>query len=478
MPDDDIRDLGIEWLASQLGESDSATEREPAESEEPLTGRAEGPAAVWPAAPGAAPTPLGPVASGQPAVSPEPAAWPAPAVTAPAWHAEDSTVALPVVPPPAPPAPDSADAAPAAPPSALDAAPTVARPVATPTGQAGGFAWGLTPTGAPDPKLEAAAQDVAVAPSEVVEEAHIPEAPARPAPAVPAEVPPAPEPAFEAVPATRVIRSEADLEPAPWWTTPAQTPLVPTAEEAAATQLLRTPGPAASVRVAPLPPGAPTLAAPVSAPVSAPAAAAAGGRAPRREAAGDGRTSATTRTLIWIAAGLLGVVVLVGLFFLGQRLVGGGAPVAAPSATLAATATPTPTPTPTAPPAGPQAAGVHAWDTLRGGECLEPYTSPWAEKFTVVDCAAPHAAQLVHRGVFAGDASAAFPGEAGLAAQINLLCTAPGVIDLAAAGAYPDLQVQGSYPITAEQWTSGPRHYYCFVSRSSAEPLTASIAGH
>ncbi|HZK59473.1 MAG TPA: large membrane associated protein, partial [Cryobacterium sp.] len=135
-------------------------------------------------------------------------------------------------------------------------------------------------------------------------------------------------------------------------------------------------------------------------------------------------------------------------------------------------------PTPTAPPAGPQAAGVHAWATLRGGECLQPYTSPWAEKFTVVGCAAPHAAQLVYRGVFAGDASAAFPGETVLAAQINLLCTAPGVIDLAAARAYPDLQVQGSYPVTAEQWTSGTRHYYCFVSRSSAEPLTASIAGH
>ena len=71
---------------------------------------------------------------------------------------------------------------------------------------------------------------------------------------------------------------------------------------------------------------------------------------------------------------------------------------------------------------------------------------------------------------------AAFPGEEALAAQINVLCSAPGVIDLAAAEPFTDLQVQGSYPITDEQWTAGQRHYDCFVSRSSGEPLTASLA--
>ncbi|KFF60469.1 hypothetical protein JF66_04270 [Cryobacterium sp. MLB-32] len=60
---------------------------------------------------------------------------------------------------------------------------------------------------------------------------------------------------------------------------------------------------------------------------------------------------------------------------------------------------------------------------------------------------------------------------------MNLLCSAPGILDLTAAGAYPDLQVQGSYPIEEEQWTDTSRHYYCFVSRSSAEPLTTSVAG-
>ncbi|TFB56251.1 hypothetical protein E3O23_01290 [Cryobacterium tagatosivorans] len=206
--------------------------------------------------------------------------------------------------------------------------------------------------------------------------------------------------------------------------------------------------------------------------MATPAAARQAPRGPARPPANRRRIG---RILAWAAAGLLAVGVLVALFFFGQRLVGGSAPIAAPTETASASATPTPTPT--SPATGPQPVGVHAWDALRGGECLEPYASPWEEEFTVVDCAAPHAAQLVYRGVFAGEEDAEFPGEAALAEQINLLCSAPGVIDLTAAGAIPDLQVQGSYPVTEEQWTSGQRDYYCFLNRASAEPLTASLAG-
>jgi hypothetical protein len=120
---------------------------------------------------------------------------------------------------------------------------------------------------------------------------------------------------------------------------------------------------------------------------------------------------------------------------------------------------------------------VHAWNTLFGGECFEPYGSAWDEDFTVVDCAVPHVAQLVYRGTFAGETATVFPGEAALAAQINLLCTAPGILDLNAAGAYPNLQMQGSFPVTDEQWTDAPRQYYCFVSRVSGEAIAASIVG-
>jgi len=175
---------------------------------------------------------------------------------------------------------------------------------------------------------------------------------------------------------------------------------------------------------------------------------------------------------------LLAIAVLIALFVLGQQLLGGQAPVAAPTTTSATpTTAPTPTPTETAAATGPQPAGVHAWDSLRGGECVQPYTSPWEEEFTVVGCANPHTAELVYRGDFAGEADAPFPGEAVLAAQMNVLCSTPGVIDLAAVAAFPDVQVQGSYPVTDEQWTNGQRNYYCFVSRSSAEPLTTSVAG-
>ena len=177
--------------------------------------------------------------------------------------------------------------------------------------------------------------------------------------------------------------------------------------------------------------------------------------------------------LAWIAGGLAAVLVLAGLFWLGTQLGGGAGGAATPADSPSASATPTPTPEPTAA----QPVGVHAWDTLFGGECIEPFTGPWEEEFTVVDCAAPHAAQLVYRGVLPGDAAAPFPGEAELASQMNLLCTATGVIDLAAVAGMEDLQVQASYPVTEAQWAEGERNYYCFANRAGGEPLTASIAG-
>jgi hypothetical protein len=187
----------------------------------------------------------------------------------------------------------------------------------------------------------------------------------------------------------------------------------------------------------------------------------------------------------WIALGVVAVLVLVGLFFLGTRLPGMfGQTAAAP--TPSATATPTPTetatPTPTEPPAeevvtvGPVAPGEHKWTALLGGECLEPYETPWAENFTVVDCAAPHQAQMVFTAPVTSDPAAPYPGEAEIASQIALWCSAPGVLDTAAAGAFTDLQVQGTYPVSDEQWADGERNYYCFLSRSTGEPLTGTLA--
>jgi hypothetical protein len=125
---------------------------------------------------------------------------------------------------------------------------------------------------------------------------------------------------------------------------------------------------------------------------------------------------------------------------------------------------------------------------LRGGECVDPFASPFAENFTVVDCAAAHAAQLLRRGTFPAPAATAttatpspsadeYPGLAALQAQIALLCGAPDVIDLAAASAYSDIQFQASYAATAAEWNGGQRDYFCFVNRSSAQPITGSLAG-
>jgi hypothetical protein len=218
--------------------------------------------------------------------------------------------------------------------------------------------------------------------------------------------------------------------------------------------------------------------------VASPAVASAGGRRSAPNAASSsghsgGASKRTTRILFWVAGALLVVLVLIGLYVFGMQIPGfvSAAPTPTPTQTATKTATPTASPTPTAQATGPQAPGVHAWDTLRGGECLNPFSSPWALKFTVVDCATPHAAQLVYTNVFTSDPAAVFPGDAQLASQINLLCTKPGIINLDAAGAFTDAQIQGSYPATEKQWKDGQRSYFCFVNRASGEPLTGSIAG-
>lgn len=434
--------------------------------------------------------------------------------------------------------------------------------------KAAGFLWGLKPTTETDPEVastDAATLAASPATSAQVSLPQPPEVAPRPipapepavgaghradplTPAQPADLTPAaPAPA----PAVSASRSEADLEPAPWWTTPAQSPLVPTAEESAAarragahaapvaapTAATSTPEPipapapapsatlAMSTRADSLQPdwpqadatnpaanqpesrharrlanaartgrqSTPTMnptaprAAPTVAIPAGPAAASAGqvgpgtparrrgpsGRSPSR----SGMFGGIPPRLLWTAGALLAVIVLVGLFFLGRQLVGGTAPAAVATSSAAATPTASRTPTAIPEPTAPQPVGVHKWNTLFGGECLQPYVSPWEEDFTVADCAAPHAAQLVYRGTFPGDAAAAFPGEEALASQINLLCSATGVIDLAAAAEFPDVQVQGSYPITQEQWAKVPHSYYCFVNRSSGDPLSKTIAG-
>jgi hypothetical protein len=182
--------------------------------------------------------------------------------------------------------------------------------------------------------------------------------------------------------------------------------------------------------------------------------------------------SRAQKVLLSVVGGLVAVLALVALFFVGTRLPA----LSAKAPVVISTPSSTPSPTSTAKAVGPIAAGVHPWTALLGGECLDPYTSPWAEKFTVVDCAKPHPAQMVFRGTFDTTADPSYPGVDKLQAQISLLCAAPGVINLAAAGTYTDAQLQGSYPVNEAEWADGGHDYFCFVSRASGQPLTGSVA--
>ena len=180
----------------------------------------------------------------------------------------------------------------------------------------------------------------------------------------------------------------------------------------------------------------------------------------------------TQRVLIWVAGGLVALLVLVALFFFGRTL---AQPEAAPVETPAPVETTEPE-TPDVPALGPVAPGVYAFDELLGTECITPYTSPWEEEYTVVACDEPHLAQMVAVGAFDDAADEAYPGGEELDSRINQLCTSNEIIDYDAAGEFDDIQIAGSYPATAEAWDAGDRTYYCFVTRESGDTLTTSIA--
>ncbi|WP_111720189.1 hypothetical protein [Homoserinimonas sp. OAct 916] len=187
--------------------------------------------------------------------------------------------------------------------------------------------------------------------------------------------------------------------------------------------------------------------------------------------------------LLWVAGVIVSAGILIGLFYLGTTL---GATPAGPSArpssspSLAASTppsfSPSPLPVVPEPSTGPAAEGEHPWDQLRGGECLQPFDTPWAETFAVVDCGKPHASQMVFTDVFEGGPEAPYPGADALAEQIPLLCGTPDVIDFAAAEAYTDIRVEGTYPLTDAQWGEEQRNYYCFVNRASGDPIEGSLA--
>jgi hypothetical protein len=180
------------------------------------------------------------------------------------------------------------------------------------------------------------------------------------------------------------------------------------------------------------------------------------------------------KTLLWVAGSLVAVLALVALFTLGTKLPA----LLGPAPAVVADPSDTPSPTPTVAPLGPVAPGVYPWDELLGGECLDPYSGPWAEEYTVVDCEEPHPAQLMTRGTFVDEDNpfAAYPGLEALQSQVSLLCTAATVVDYGKAKAYTDIQFEASYAATADEWADGNHDYFCFMLRSSGGEITGSIA--
>ena len=107
---------------------------------------------------------------------------------------------------------------------------------------------------------------------------------------------------------------------------------------------------------------------------------------------------------------------------------------------------------------------VQPVDSLKTGDCLQTYPSLWADGYPVVNCAAPHIAQLLSRGDLPEPAGAPFPGTQALNTQVTDLCTAPSLLNWDWVAVWnEDVQTDMRYPNTAAQWASGARSYYCFV---------------
>ncbi len=112
--------------------------------------------------------------------------------------------------------------------------------------------------------------------------------------------------------------------------------------------------------------------------------------------------------------------------------------------------------------------------SLKPGDCLQLYPSKWADAYPVVDCAAPHIAQLLSEGVLPQPAGAPFPGVRALDTQVADLCAAPGMNWHWVAIWGEDVMTDLRYPNSAAQWATGDRAYYCFVYTYSRHELTGS----
>ena len=177
--------------------------------------------------------------------------------------------------------------------------------------------------------------------------------------------------------------------------------------------------------------------------------------------------SRAQKVLMGVAGGLVVVLAIVAIYLVGTRIdLSGDEPAAVvtpdPTATEEATTT-----------EGPLEPGTYQWDDLLGTECLEPFENAWEQQYTVVDCESPHGGQLTAVGAFE---QTEFPGAEALATDANLACASTKVINYKKASVYDDIAISASYATTQQEWTDGFTDYYCFVARTSGEPIEGTIA--
>lgn len=173
---------------------------------------------------------------------------------------------------------------------------------------------------------------------------------------------------------------------------------------------------------------------------------------------------------LWIAGTLLVLAAAAGAFVLGQQVAGGDeSEVVAVDAELE--------PAVVFPELSgiAQAPGVWTWEELRGGECISGFEGAFAEEFTVVSCSGPHDAQLISAQLLSGDVEASYPGEEQVLATARERCDVRELVDYSVAENYADLIVDYSYPVTTEQWDSGARGVYCFVTRQSGGDIEGDL---
>jgi Septum formation len=181
--------------------------------------------------------------------------------------------------------------------------------------------------------------------------------------------------------------------------------------------------------------------------------------------------STSQKALMGVAGGLVVLLLMIGLFFLGTRLGSASAAEPTPKPTRESSGVPTPAGT-----GGPAAPGVESWAALQGGECIQPFSSAWAVTFTVVACTADHDAQMVFKGKLPASSEAKYPTASQFQTELTPLCSASTAINYGAAVAVTDLQVSFSYPPTTASWLSGDRAYYCFVDRVSGGNLPGDLS--